>query len=322
MVMQHDDEGCGKEVKKGKAVFQEIAHLRTEMNNPATANLDMLQAPEIMQRISAQFHDAVEGVEKLIQAMQPVLKEFASTLKRGGRIVYIGAGASGRVGFAEAVEMTPTFSVAPWRFVALIAGGPVATPGAAESAEDRDWQGAWDLRSINLTRNDMVIGLSASGRTPYVLGGLKYAHETGCTTVLISTNPEGYGIHHQLDYIDHKLCPDIGPEIIVGSTRMKSAIAQNIILQTLSTTAMVMMGRTYGNLMVEVCAVTEKLKERAKKIIMLLTDLDYDQASELLERAGGSAKIAVVMHRKGVDRQTARAMIAEAEGFIRKVIDQ
>ena len=305
--------------REGREVFEEVKDLRTEMDNPLTRGLDKLSTRDVLGLINSEDQLVATAVARTIPEITEATEAMMRTLRAGGRIVHVGAGASGRVGIADQTEMTSTFSVPSWRFIGVIAGGPGSAVRSSPGAEDDEVQAVWDMKSLNLTPNDMEIGLAASRRTPYALSALKYVKELGCTTALITTNPEK---REDESFIDIVIVADVGPEVIAGSTRMKSMQAQLMIVHMMSTAAMVRLGKTYGNIMVDVCAATEKLMQRAKKIIMLMTGLDYDGATDLLVEAGGSAKVAIVMFRKKVDRLEARRLIAEGKGFLRGALGE
>jgi N-acetylmuramic acid 6-phosphate etherase len=301
-----------------KELFDEIAKLRTEMENPASRDLDTLPIEEVLRIINSEDAKAAHAVAKAIHEIAKVVKMCAHSLTCGGRVIYMGAGTSGRLGILDAAETWPTFSVPPGTFVGLIAGGPEAVFRAKEFSEDKTEEAISQLNEIGLSSKDTVIGLSASGRTPYVLAGLEYAKSLSCSTALITANPA----ERWPSYIDAIVCVDTGPEVIAGSTRMKSGLAELMVLHMISTGAMVMTGRVYRNLMVDVHATTAKTTERAKRIIMLLTGADYEEASRLLRESGGSAKLAVLMKRKNLSPDEARDALERAGGFLRLALGE
>ncbi|MEO0157572.1 MAG: N-acetylmuramic acid 6-phosphate etherase [candidate division WOR-3 bacterium] len=305
--------------REEEEVFEEVETLRTEMQNPRTKDLDKLSTKGVLELINAEDHLVAPTVKAALPEITKATEDMITSLRAGGRIVHVGAGASGMVAVADSTEMTPTFSVPYWRFIGVIAGGPGAAVRSSPGAEDNEVWAEWDMKALNLTPNDMVIGLSASGRAPYVRTALKFAKSRGCRTALITTNPKR---NFDESFIDTVIVADVGPEVIAGSTRMKSMQAQLMIVHMMSTAAMVRLGKTYGNIMVDVCAATEKLVQRAKKIIMLMTGLDYEAATKLLMEAGGSAKVAIVMHKRGVDRLEARRILAENNGFLRGALGE
>lgn len=301
-----------------KELFDEIARLRTEMENPASRDLDARPIEEVIRIINSEDSRVSGAVAEAIPYIARVIRMCAESLRAGGRVIYMGAGTSGRLGILDAAETWPTFSVPVGTFVGLIAGGPEAVFRAKEFSEDRTDEAVSQLRAISLSARDTVIGLSASGRTPYVHAGLKHARATGCRTALITANQ----LEVRPGYVDLVVCVDVGPEVIAGSTRMKSALAEMIVLHMISTGAMVATGRVYGNLMVDVHATTAKTTERAKRIIMLLTGADYEEASRLLEEAGGSAKVAILMKKKGLTPDEARKALERSGGFLREALGE
>ncbi|MEO0180809.1 MAG: N-acetylmuramic acid 6-phosphate etherase [candidate division WOR-3 bacterium] len=306
----------------GKALsqelFEEIARLRTEMENPVSRDLDAKPIEDVLRIINSEDARVARAVEKAIPHIARVIKICSESLRLGGRVIYIGAGTSGRLGIIDAAETWPTFSVPPGTFVGLIAGGSEAVFRAKEFSEDNRDEAIAHLNEISVSAKDTVIGLSASGRTPYVLSGLQYAKTKGCPTTLITANPA----EKRVDFLDEIICVDTGPEVIAGSTRMKAALAEMMVLHMISTGTMVMTGRVYGNLMVDVHATTAKTTERAKRIIMLLTGVGYEEATRLLDEAGGSAKIAILMKKRGLSFQEAKRALDDAGGFLRKALGE
>jgi N-acetylmuramic acid 6-phosphate etherase len=262
-----------------------------------------------------------QSVPQIIAAVLPQIAEavdaIAAAFGKGGRLIYIGAGTSGRLGVLDAVECVPTFSAPPSQVIGIIAGGMRALTEAVEGAEDDDSAGESDLREANLSAHDVVVGIAASGRTPYVLGALAYARQTGCVTVGVSCNAPA----PVLDAADIAIAAAVGPEVLTGSTRLKAGTAQKLILNMLSTGAFVRHGKVYGNLMVDVQVTNAKLLDRARRIVQSLTDLDANSAARFLAQAGNSAKTAIVMARRGVDATQAQTLLAEANGHLRSVID-
>ncbi|MGC8893283.1 MAG: N-acetylmuramic acid 6-phosphate etherase [candidate division WOR-3 bacterium] len=301
-----------------KELFDEIARLRTEMDNPASRDLDTRPLEDVLRIINAEDTRVAEVVSRAIPDIARVIRMCVESIRAGGRVIYIGAGTSGRLGILDAAETWPTFSVPVGTFIGLIAGGPDAVFRAKEFSEDNPQEAITQLDGIGLSAGDIVIGLSASGRTPYVFSGLEHARATGCSTALITSNPSG----SWPGFIDAIICLDVGPEVIAGSTRMKSALAEMMALHMISTGAMVMTGRVYGNLMVDVHATTAKTTERAKRIIMLLTGSDYEEATRLLLEAGGSAKAAVLMKRMGMSLEEAKKALEDAGGFLRVALGE
>jgi len=259
------------------------------------------------------------AIARAIEAVVPQLGEavalVAARMSQGGRLFYLGAGTSGRLGVLDASECPPTFSTPPGLVHGLIAGGPEALVRAVEGAED-DWkQGAADLMSNNPTPYDTVVGLSASGGAPYVDGALRCAKKLGCATLLITCNPG-----QEREHIDLVIAPIVGPEVLSGSTRMKAGTATKVALNILSTGAMVRLGKCYGNLMVDLQASNEKLRGRAARILAAVAGVPAEEAADLLARAGGSVKVAIAMRRAGLDAEAARAALDRTGGSLRAIL--
>jgi N-acetylmuramic acid 6-phosphate etherase len=247
------------------------------------------------------------------QAVDLVLAAF----RRGGRLVYAGAGTSGRLGVLDAAECPPTFGSDPSRVVGIIAGGEGALVRAVEGAEDDAEAGARAVRDRSVGPDDVLVGIAASRRTPFVIAAVEEARRRGAATVYLTMNPrEGIPVE-----VDVAICPVVGPEVLMGSTRMKSALAQKMVLTMITTTAFVRTGTTYENMMVDLMATSAKLRERGKRVVMTVTGVDYDRAAKLLRAAGGSVKVAVVMELAGLEADAARAVLEEARGFTREAID-
>lgn len=290
--------------------------LTTETRNRDTMNLDTMTPLEVVTAMNRE--DA-----KVPQAIAPVLPQIAQavtwaidSLKRGGRVVYMGAGTSGRLGVLDAVECPPTFGVSPDRIVGLIAGGEKAFVKAVEGAEDSRELGKGDLVALNITPADLIIGIAASGRTPYVLGGLDYAREVGCKTVAISCNA-GCPIGKAADLAIEAV---VGPEVLTGSTRLKAGTAQKLILNMISTASMVGTGKAYQNLMVDVMQTNEKLRVRAEKIVMEATGVDSETAAAAIAKASGSTKTAITMILAQCDVEEAEKRLEKAGGRVREAI--
>jgi len=251
-------------------------------------------------------------VERSLPQIAEAAELFASTIRNGGRVFYLGAGTSGRLGVLDAAECPPTFGTDPGLIIGIICGGHETLVISREGAEDQTAEAPADLRTHNLTKADLVIGLAASVRTPYTLAGLDYAHQTGARTVFIVCNePDQAPVA-----VDILITLPVGPEAITGSTRMKSATAQKMTLNMISSTAMVLLGKTYGNLMVDLQVRSEKLAARARKILIDLLDIDSESAGDLLAAADGSVRTAIVMSRLSCDRSEAEQRLAAANGFV------
>jgi len=289
----------------------------TESQNEKTLNIDRLSSHEIITLINQEDLTVAQTVQQAIPQISMAVDVMVTGLKQGGRIFYIGAGTSGRLGVLDAVECVPTFGTSPDVFQALIAGGSNAFIAAQEGAEDDAVAGKNDLKSKTLTETDIVIGLAASGRTPYVLGGIEYAKGIGAKTIGISCNSPA----KLLDVADYPIAIPVGSEVIAGSTRMKAGTAQKMVLNMLSSASMIKMGKVYKNLMVDVVITNDKLARRARDIVAQLTDLPTEEADTLLKSANNHVKSAVVMHAKGLDYNAAQQLLQEHHGYLQSILE-
>ncbi len=291
-------------------------HLETEHRNPETQQLDMLSTQEIVATIHREDEKVATAVRQALPEISATVDIMVEALRTGGRILYIGAGTSGRLGVLDAAECPPTFNTPPEMVQGLIAGGERAMFSAVEGAEDDPDLAARDLQARNLSPGDVVIGLAASGRTPYVMGGLRYAARTGCRTIAVVcvTGAE------LSEVAELTIAIPVGPEVITGSTRMKAGTAQKMALNMLSTATMVKMGKTYGNLMVDVKASNAKLTARIHRIVRDATGVSEVDAAKALTLAGGSAKIAIVMLLGGIAPDCAARCIETAHGSVRHAL--
>ncbi|RLF20066.1 MAG: N-acetylmuramic acid 6-phosphate etherase, partial [Thermoprotei archaeon] len=237
-------------------------------------------------------------------------------LRGKGRVFYVGAGTSGRLGVIDRAELISTFGMSPKKVIPIIAGGIKTMFGPSEMAEDKEENGVKIMRKYNVNKDDVVIGISASGRTPYVIGALKEAKRRGATTVAITVNPNAK-INR---YADIVICPIVGPEVIMGSTRMKAGTAQKMILTMMSTAAMIKLGKVHSNLMVNLLPISTKLRERAKRIVMMMTGVSYEEAERYLEATNYDIKASILMIRAGVSYETAKALLKEVNGNIDKAL--
>lgn len=294
----------------------DLTALTTESRNKETMNLDEMSPLEIARAMNREDEQAVLAVRKVLPQIAAAISWAAESLKAGGRIIYLGAGTSGRLGVLDAAECPPTFGVSPDTVVGIIAGGEGAFIKAREGVEDSVTLGEEDLKSKDLTSKDIVIGLAASGRTPYVIYGLQYAKRIGCRTVAIVCNLDS----PLSQTADLAIEPVPGPEVLTGSTRLKAGTVQKLILNMISTGSMVGIGKVYQNLMVDVQQTNEKLKVRAQNIVMDVTDCSRERAAEALEASGGEVKTAIVMISKGCDPQQAKEQLEKAGGHIRQAI--
>lgn len=294
-----------------------LGSLVSETRNPQTMDLDALSTLELVNRFNQQDTLVAQAVKETLPEVAKAVDAAAKALKAGGRIIYMGAGTSGRLGVLDASECPPTFGVPHGLVVGLIAGGPGALLKAVEGAEDNAQLGEDDLKDLNLTAKDLVVGLAASGRTPYVIGGLEYANRTGCTTVAISCNP-GSPIA-QVAAI--AISPVVGPEALTGSTRLKSGTAQKLVLNMISTGAMVKFGKVYQNLMVDMQATNVKLVDRACRMVMEATGAGREEAEAVLKQTDHDVKPAILMILSGLDAAAARAKLDAHSGFLRAALE-
>ena len=293
-----------------------LKNMSTETRNQNTMNLDIMTPLEVVTVMNQEDAKVPAAITPALPNIAQCVTWAIQSIEAGGRIIYMGAGTSGRLGVLDAVECPPTFGVAPEVVVGLIAGGEKAFVKAVEGAEDSRELGRQDLVDINLTKTDIVIGIAASGRTPYVLGGLAYAQEVGCHTVGISCNPgSAVGAAAELAI---EVVP--GPECLTGSTRLKSGTCQKLILNMISTATMVGCGKAYQNLMVDVMQTNEKLVVRAQNIVMEATGCDRETAAEKIGIAGGNAKTAITMILADCGLEEARARLEKAKGHVREAI--
>ncbi len=290
-----------------------IAALRTESANPRTTALDSMPIAELLHVMNAEDAGVASAVARAIPWITQAVELIVAARGRGGRLIYAGAGTSGRLGVLDAVECPPTFGTDPGEVIGLIAGGAPALTRSVEGAEDDPGRAAADLAEIGLTAADVVVALAASGRTPYAIGAARYARSMGAATVGLSCN-----IRTVLsEQVDVGIEIDTGPEVLTGSTRLKAGTAQKMVCNMLSTAAMVRSGKVYGNLMVDVNPSNAKLVDRARRIVTDATGVDAAAAAALLDAAGGHPKTAIVMQLAGVDAEAARALLERANGFVR-----
>ena len=293
-----------------------IDHLRTESPNPKTLNLDMMSTLELLQIMNEEDGRVIEAVREALPQIEQAVRMVIKGLNQQGRLVYIGAGTSGRLGILDAVECVPTFSTRD-EVIGIIAGGDKAFVRAVEGAEDSETLAAEDLDRINLKERDVVVAITASGRTPYAVGALKHAKRIGAKCIGISCNKDAV----LSKYADTAIEVDAGPEVLTGSTRLKAGTCQKMILNMISTASMVGIGKVYGNLMVDMKATNLKLVERAKRILMESTGCDTETAVETLKLSDYSIKEAIVMILTGATREEAQENIKNKNGFIRKCIE-
>lgn len=296
----------------------DLDRLATEQRNPNTWQIDNVSTLEMVKLINAEDQKVALAVAEVLPEIATAIDRIAEQFQQGGRLIYIGAGTSGRLGILDASECPPTYGADPNLVIGLIAGGDIAIRKAVEGAEDSREQCVADLKMINFNSKDVLVGLAASGRTPYVMGGLTYAKQLGAYTIAIAcTKPSEIGSIAEI-----AIEPLPGPEVITGSTRMKAGTAQKLILNMLTTGAMIKIGKVYSNLMVDVRASNQKLIERAKRIVCDATTIDRDQAEELLKQTNYDVKLAILIAKTGLDNAQAFQILQEAEGYLQKAIDQ
>jgi N-acetylmuramic acid 6-phosphate etherase len=298
-------------------LMSELERLVSEDRNPRSMDIDLLPTEDVLRRINEEDGNVPAAVGEVIPQIAEAVDEIVKAFRKGGRLVYSGAGTSGRLGVLDASECPPTFSVPEEMVVGLIAGGDHALRHPIEGAEDDVEQGRKDLMDINLTADDVLVGIASSGRTPYVIGALNYAKSIGAKTVALSCNP-GSAIG---DIADIAISPVVGPEILTGSTRLKSGTAQKLVLNMLTTASMIRIGKTYQNLMVDMHASNQKLLARAARIVMQATDCSAEEARRVLDLTNNDVKLAILIALTGLDVDAARAALQNAGGFLRTAIN-
>ncbi|WP_199228178.1 N-acetylmuramic acid 6-phosphate etherase [Salipaludibacillus keqinensis] len=295
---------------------KELSKLTTESRNVNSMNLSQMTTKEILQTINNEDKKVAYAVEKVLPNIEQAIDQVYDAIQKGGRLFYVGAGTSGRLGVIDASECPPTFMTPPDMVQTVMAGGNGAYTNSAEGAEDNEIQGAIDLKAKELTKNDVVVGITASGRTPYPIGAVKHAAEVGAYTVSLSCNERS----EISEYAQCNIEVIVDPEVLTGSTRMKAATAHKMVLNMISTTVMVKLGKVHENLMVDVHASNHKLMERAKSIIMEITNVTYEEAEKALMLAGKEVKPAIVMIEAKVPLQIAKEAILNSDGYVGKAI--
>ena len=291
-------------------LLQTLSTLITEQQNPNSMHVDSLSALEIVQLMNQEDKQVPLAIEKCLPQIAQAVECIVAAFQQGGRLVYIGAGTSGRLGVLDASECPPTFGVSPEMVKGIIAGGERALRHPIEGAEDSKAQAVVDLQTIHFSSKDVLVGIAASGRTPYVIGALEYAKSLGSVTASIASNPNSA----MANIVDIAIDTVVGPEVLTGSSRLKSGTAQKLVLNMLTTASMILMGKCYQNLMVDVQASNEKLKARAIRIVMQATDCDKALAEETLKQADQNAKLAIMMILSGLDRAQAEALLEKHQG--------
>ncbi|MEM0961117.1 MAG: N-acetylmuramic acid 6-phosphate etherase [Bacteroidota bacterium] len=297
-------------------LFDQLQSLSTEKRNPRTMQIDTAPLAEVIEMLHAEDQIAVHAVTPELPYVAQAVEIVEDAFRNGGRLFYAGAGTSGRLGVLDAAECPPTFGTPPDQVQGLIAGGREAMFEAQEGAEDHESNGAEAIDAAGVTDRDVVCGIAASRRTPYVVGAVARAREIGARTLFVTCNPRR---QFALD-VDVAICPDVGPEPIMGSTRMKSGTATKLVLNMISTATMIRLGKVYENMMVDLQMTNLKLVERSKRIVMTATGVDYEAASEALDAAGGHVKTALVMLLADVTADAARQRIEDGGGFVRHAI--
>ena len=291
-------------------LLQTLSTLITEQRNPNSMHVDCLSVLEIVQLMNEEDKQVPLAIEKCLPLIAQAVERIVAAFQQDGRLVYIGAGTSGRLGVLDASECPPTFGVSPEMVKGIIAGGERALRHPIEGAEDSKAQAVVDLQTIQFSSKDVLVGIAASGRTPYVIGALEYAKSLGSVTVSIASNPNSA----MANIVDIAIDTVVGPEVLTGSSRLKSGTAQKLVLNMLTTASMILMGKCYQNLMVDVQASNEKLKARAIRIVMQATDCDKALAEETLKQADQNAKLAIMMILSGLDRAQAEALLEKHQG--------
>lgn len=304
-------------MSKAPPLFSEIEKLATEQRNPRSRNIDTESVRGILEIISSEDRLVAEAVATQLDFIADAVDIIVETFRAGGRLFYAGAGTSGRLGILDASECPPTFGSDPDMVQGLIAGGPAAVFKSQEGAEDREENGQDAIHEAGVESGDVVCGIAASRRTPYVVGAVERAKHIGCKTLFITCTPRS---EFNLD-VDVAICPVVGPEVIMGSTRMKSGTAQKMVLNMLTTASMIRIGKVYENMMVDLQMTNAKLVERSKRTVMIVTGVDYSTASSVLERGGGHVKTALVMHLAEVSLEEATSRLYASRGFVRGAIE-
>lgn len=303
--------------KENKSLFEVLENLTTEQRNPRSQNIDALPTLKIIKIINDEDKKVPAAVAKEIPYIAQAVELIISALKNKGRLLYFGAGTSGRIGILDASECPPTFGTPHNMIQGHIAGGKKAMFKAQEGVEDFEDNGVNDIIAAKVDSKDVVCGIAASTRTPYVIGAIKKAKQLGAATIYITCNSRKY---LDIKSVDVAICPEVGPEVIMGSTRMKSGTAQKLILNMLTTVAMIRMGKIYENMMIDLQLTNNKLSERSKRIVMNITGVSYNEAAKYLKESGGHVKSALVMIKAGISLSEAKTRLKMTDGFVRKAI--
>ena len=298
-------------------LIADLAHLVSEARNPETTQIDTMSTAQILATMNSEDAKVAAAVQSVIPQIAQAVDSIVAAFRAGGRLVYMGAGTSGRLGVLDASECPPTCGVPEGMVIGLIAGGDRALRHPIEGAEDSPEEGRRDLEAICLSRNDVLVGIAVSGRTPYVIGGLEHATSVGACTVALSCNPASAIAR----LADIAISPVVGPEVVTGSTRLKSGTAQKLVLNMLTTASMIRMGKTYGNLMVDLSVSNEKLAARAIRILVDVADCSQAEAESYLAASGNDVKLAILMALTGMGKDSAAATLSQSDGFLRRAVD-
>lgn len=296
----------------------DLEQLISEGRNPETMDIDLLSSQALVECINTQDKQVPLAVEKVLPEVAKAVDQITAAFKKGGRLIYIGAGTSGRLGVLDASECPPTFGVTDQMVIGIIAGGPKAILKAVEGAEDSQQLAIDDLKKVNFNQDDILVGIAASGRTPYVIGALNYANSVAATTIALSCNPDS----EIAKLANIQISPVVGPEALTGSTRMKSGSAQKLVLNMLTTASMIRLGKSYQNLMIDVKATNKKLIARAIRIVMQATDCSEEEASGMLAQSEYDVKLAILMILTELNLEEAKQQLIKKEGFLRLAIEQ
>ena len=311
-------------MKTNKRLFEQLQHLTTEQRNRNSLDVDRLSISEILKVINKEDEKIARAVQKEIPYVAKAIELVVRALISGGRLIYVGAGTSGRLGILDATECPPTYGTNPRTIQGIIAGGKKAVFRSQEGVEDNIAAAGKDIRKANVGKHDVVCGIAASARTPYVLAALQEAKRRCAKTIYLIANPRSVlkqkSFSAVKEHADVIICPNVGPEVIMGSTRMKSGTAQKLVLNMITTTAMIRLGKVYENMMIDLKMNSRKLEERAKKVLMITTGVDYDTAAIKLEEAGWNVKTAIVMIKNNVSHAEARKRLKASKGFVRKAL--
>jgi len=306
-------------------LFDQLQHLMTEQRNPISLDIDVKSIDEILFLINSEDRKVAQAIEGQISYIAKAVELVITAFRNNGRLIYAGAGTSGRLGVLDAAECPPTYGTDPKMVQGIIAGGEKAMFSSQEGAEDKEENGAREINKKKVGINDVVCGIAASLRTPYVVGAVKRGKQLGAHTIYVTTNPRSkFDLPEFADLfsaIDVAICPEVGPEIIMGSTRMKSGTAQKLVLNMITTTAMIRLGKVYENMMIDLQTTNLKLRERSKKIVMIITGVSYGDAEKFLIKSDFHVKSALVMIKANVSLKEAKARLKRANGFVRAAIE-